>query len=364
MANTNRIDSFSGTTEAYISYLETLVKTYREQGSLSDSLPLATSGQSPASEPTTPLSSRSHSPPSPETNTNLLNDRVSSPSLPLRTSRASVSRGPHSTDRRAPHSNNSSRSSSNRSVARRQVSRASADSVNSTRDSSLPPSPPNAVSSPRRLPHGSEVPEVNARNSKRTYRSLNEDTADESTVRRRRSPSTEDEASTPARQRVDKELDNFLKDVPPMRHWISKRQEASLESVRENRQATRILLGLGARDDDRVTQEANGSSLLDLAEVYFKHCQKVKATGKWYTRMHHFTSLVAISWCQVLVKAQHPVHEVDSMMKRVLKNEQHEERTLRRLRSGAVWVSKCITSLADAGWGDRATEIFLLCESL
>ncbi|KAH7330019.1 hypothetical protein BKA65DRAFT_48318 [Rhexocercosporidium sp. MPI-PUGE-AT-0058] len=151
-----------------------------------------------------------------------------------------------------------------------------------------------------------------------------------------------------------------IKDVPSADDWDVKRREANLFTVDENYHAIAAISGgvLPSRSQYHLPTEPDLGPI-DLARAYARITKLSEGNAAFTCRLHSFHELVFVSLCAVLEASGYPVDEINETMRIYVSHT--EDINLKRLRHGALWANSAICRLAEAGWGDRATELFLLC---
>ena len=165
--------------------------------------------------------------------------------------------------------------------------------------------------------------------------------------------------------RWKKVVDQILADVPDQERWIKRRQEVGLHTVEENHLAIAAVAGnYTASGMPQLNHRSKSLSFIaDLVPSSSTDglLRSAKAYA-WITKgsqvLRSFQELVFVSLCAVL--EQHvSVEYIDQVMRICISDS--EPINLKRLRLGAIWANRAIFNSTKAGWGSRATEIFLLC---
>ncbi|KAI9732515.1 MAG: hypothetical protein M1834_003850 [Cirrosporium novae-zelandiae] len=170
--------------------------------------------------------------------------------------------------------------------------------------------------------------------------------------------------------RWKQDIDKLLAEIPDMSDWISRRKEMMLVSAKDNRNAINFLLkksmplidmsGL-LNDQSKETPKDPSKEIymLEIANSYASFTRNTLAQGKLITRLGLFQALIFVSLCAVLAKIGISSKAVHSVMRVCITNS--EDKYLRRLRRGSIWVNRCISELSKTYWSDRSSEIFLIC---
>ena len=136
----------------------------------------------------------------------------------------------------------------------------------------------------------------------------------------------------------------------------TRRKELDLGTNAENRVTILALLGVGYDGALPKLTRLRGDPV-ESAGHYVEYARTLKQISACYSRLNCFAEIVAVSWCMVLLHIGHPESVVDPLMPR---SKRLTARSNRRLRTGVKMVHQIIVELSEAGWGDRASELFLL----
>ncbi|CZT13939.1 uncharacterized protein RAG0_17549 [Rhynchosporium agropyri] len=149
-------------------------------------------------------------------------------------------------------------------------------------------------------------------------------------------------------------------DIPSADDWDVRRKEVNLFTVEENYFAIAAISG-GIRPSRSLCPMPTEPGLgpIDLARAYARMTKTSEGNAAFTCRLHYFHELVFVSLCAVLEASGYPPEEINETMRIYVSDT--EDINLKRLRRGALWANSAIRRLAEAGWGDRATELFLLC---
>jgi hypothetical protein len=170
--------------------------------------------------------------------------------------------------------------------------------------------------------------------------------------------------------RWQSEMDDMLRGISSSPGWISKREEVGLSSPVELLAAYDIIID-GARplakpgtaDVDRsLIRYEPSRALLQLVNTYAATTAALEVDKKFTVQVYRFRVLVLVSLCCVLLHNGVDKGLVDEAMHAGIS--QSEDRHLDLLRRGASWVNRVIYELGSNGLGHRASELFVLCESL
>jgi hypothetical protein len=171
------------------------------------------------------------------------------------------------------------------------------------------------------------------------------------------------------RQRIQpqwlREMDDMLSDIPNARDWSSKRESVGLSSPAKFLVALDLIIhgkdpqidvDIGPTDvcDDRP------NAILKLLNTFAVTTAALQIETTFTRQICRFRVFVFVSLCCV---AQHHGMEkrfVEEAMKKCISDS--SEKNLARLRNGALWVNRMMSTLAADGRGHRAYELFVLCE--
>lgn len=180
--------------------------------------------------------------------------------------------------------------------------------------------------------------------------------------------------------RWKKVADQILEDVPDAKRWIPRRQELRLKTNEDyNRIVAAVtgVCGIGNTSQRRhrtILPSSNGTSednirvaaavhqntkLPSLTNSLIRSAKACARLTRTSQVLSSFQELVFVSLCVVLECHGIPVDHLDEIMRICISDS--EPRNLKRLRCGAIWANRVIFDLGNAGWGIRATELFLLC---
>jgi hypothetical protein len=164
----------------------------------------------------------------------------------------------------------------------------------------------------------------------------------------------------------DRELKKFLSKIPTPDSWEKRRQKLGLNSKEDFVHVLATLVG--ARIPGRTFQPTGISAVgfagatapspsLKRAYIFAVSTSQLGQNTELLKKTLSFRHLLLASYCEVLVQTGEPADDVDQIMSVGL-----QRKSLERYRRGAVWVHRRIAELYSCGWGDRASELFLLCE--
>ena len=149
--------------------------------------------------------------------------------------------------------------------------------------------------------------------------------------------------------------------VPSADDWDLRRKEVNLFTVEENYLAIAAISGGIQPSVSQCPMPIEpGLGPIDLARAYATMTKTSASSAAFTCRLHFFHELVFVSLCAVLEASGYPVEDINETMRNYVSDT--EAINLKRLRRGALWANSAICRLAEAGWGDRATELFLLCQ--
>ena len=137
-------------------------------------------------------------------------------------------------------------------------------------------------------------------------------------------------------------VDQLVQKVPSYQDWTEARNDLGLRTLEEDYGVIASLCG---------TERASGQ----YASGAKGHASKIRLRQL----INNFECLLLASECCVLESTGTSVKEVNHIMQLIMPDVGPHQ--LARCRKGARWVNGAINDLAWAGWGVRATEIFLLC---
>lgn len=185
-------------------------------------------------------------------------------------------------------------------------------------------------------------------------------------------PMAEKVVQRPLRHRWMHEADILLKEIPEATTWVEKWEKRGLSHKFHYHNAVGTVLGTPPTAESRFDAMSSATAILDnhdcnvrenlLASVS-RYAETVKSSGAAVREAAHiaaFQELVFVSLCVILLDHGVETAMVDEIMRICVSDS--SERNLRRLRLGALWVNKVIHELQWAGWGERASGIFILCK--
>jgi hypothetical protein len=154
------------------------------------------------------------------------------------------------------------------------------------------------------------------------------------------------------------ELNKFLSEIPTRDSWEKRRQEVGLNSKDDFAYVLATLLG--PKSPGKTLEPAGTtapSPSIERAYHFAVSTSKLGQNSQLLMKTLLFRQLLLASYCEVLVKRGEPPCDVDKILSVGLQG-----KSLDRYRKGAVWVNRRISELYSCGWGDRGSELFLLCE--
>ncbi|KAL5361427.1 hypothetical protein BJX96DRAFT_176225 [Aspergillus floccosus] len=163
----------------------------------------------------------------------------------------------------------------------------------------------------------------------------------------------------------EKEMDSFLRDIGSVKDWMDKRTVYHLNTAEDNGQAVTILLGRMGSVELKAKQQ-EGPPLLqnDNKDLIMRGCDYgARANisvghGKRMVLLGKFQELIFVSYCEVMIYVGTSRETVDWMMRRYISDS--TSKNLERIRTGSVWVNRCVAQLLAQSWGYASWEIFLL----
>ncbi|MCJ1473141.1 hypothetical protein MMC13_001792 [Lambiella insularis] len=181
--------------------------------------------------------------------------------------------------------------------------------------------------------------------------------------------------SVPRWKRV---ADRILEDVPDAKRWIPRRQELRLKTNEDynrivatvtgvcgngntSQRYTTILPSSSGTSEDNIRVAAavhQNTTLQSLTGNLIRSAKACAQLTRTSQVLSSFQELVFVSLCVVLECHGIPVDHLDEIMRICISDS--EPPNLRRLRRGALWANRVIFNIGNAGWGIRATELFLL----
>ncbi|KAL9124715.1 MAG: hypothetical protein Q9217_005981 [Psora testacea] len=174
----------------------------------------------------------------------------------------------------------------------------------------------------------------------------------------------------PVTRRWKQEADKLLDGIPEAKAWVEKWKKHGLSSEHDIRSAVGDVLGTPQMSDPRSDAMNSASTVLDshgrnirknlLAHVS-NHAETVKhsvAAARMATHIAAFQELVFVSLCVILQQQGTDTSVVDDIMRVCITDSSPKH--LGRLRRA---VNRVINELQQGGWGQRASEIFILLGS-
>ncbi|KAH8800791.1 hypothetical protein F5884DRAFT_808834 [Xylogone sp. PMI_703] len=162
-------------------------------------------------------------------------------------------------------------------------------------------------------------------------------------------------------------INAFLGGIPPAPLWAKKKEDLYMGSVEQNHSILARLLGHCLSKSYPGSESKSASSisipsttqeaLMVITKEYGRANVESRSEAKLMPFFSLFEQLIFVSMMVVLVRCGLPEEEVDKKMASCF--DAQEQKTLKRIRKGALWANRCIGSLMST-WGPRATEIFLL----
>ena len=183
-------------------------------------------------------------------------------------------------------------------------------------------------------------------------------------------PAVQNAVRRPVRPRWMQEADILLEEVPEAAKWVDKWKKCGVSSACHNQNVICTMLGTPPTPDSRTDVTSSASSILDshgrnaqetLITSVSKYAEVVRssdAAARLFTHIAAFQELVFVSSCVILLDRGIDMRVVDDIMRICISNS--TSKTLKRLRAGARWLDKVINELQRRGWGQRASEIFML----
>jgi hypothetical protein len=162
------------------------------------------------------------------------------------------------------------------------------------------------------------------------------------------------------------EMDGVLDSIPDASSWMAQRKkELGVYSSTQNHPilATVLAHSLIAHPAPEPTCSTSSRSpdtgtLLECAYAYGCATRNSQIKADSATKGVLFQELIFVSFCAVLESCGIPVDSIDQAMKSCFFAK--TEKSLERIRRGALWVNRCIVKLCQNKWGLRSTEIFLV----
>ena len=175
------------------------------------------------------------------------------------------------------------------------------------------------------------------------------------------------------RPRWQESADELLQRLPTTQEWSTKRKEMSLDSENELLQAYDMILSIAqpaeighfrkpAHSPTIVDHSSRSNHPCDLARTYAQVTKHLEDRSKFTNQMLLFRQLVFVSFCVLLRHIGTPRDTVESIMQVCISNS--NGKYLEELQLGARWVNRMIAHMIRKGFGNRASEVFALCEFL
>lgn len=163
-----------------------------------------------------------------------------------------------------------------------------------------------------------------------------------------------------------KELRHFIGDITGNARWVKKKEELGLCYPETNKATIEALCGRtlnpGLCEQPHFYPEKyppEHQALVQRVCGYGSLTKERKLQGNLLLHIAKYQQLIFVSICVIMLETGIPINVVDWMMRRYVSDSKQD--SLRRLRSGSLWVNRCISKLLNQNWGFRSWETFLLC---
>ena len=178
------------------------------------------------------------------------------------------------------------------------------------------------------------------------------------------------QTSQPESSWITTEIRDLMSLVPKTDADWSHRRKAVLLSEPEAIVKTFFQLIYGAQLKSKPSEpgfDQHVTTEHDLLGAYRRFAMGLKRDSMQLTQLSNFSMFLYLSLCRVAAKAGTvPVKEIDEHMRETLEGSRRATLTathLRNLRASVRWPINQASELRRRGLGNRADELFLLCES-
>ena len=148
----------------------------------------------------------------------------------------------------------------------------------------------------------------------------------------------------------------ILTQVTP-EQWNERREYFGLHN--EATWLTTAIFGAPVQGSGRQAESQFGAGIMISAQAYATVTKATQKSADMFRQIHSFMELVLVSLCAVLEFLNYPVDEINETMRICLSDS--DDINLKRLRHGAIWVSRTIVDMYKAGIGDKGSEFFFIC---
>ncbi|OBT59274.1 hypothetical protein VE04_00369 [Pseudogymnoascus sp. 24MN13] len=184
---------------------------------------------------------------------------------------------------------------------------------------------------------------------------------------------SQDSSHNPAkkRQRIqtrwEHEMDGMLSDIPKSKDWSPKRESVGLASSAKILVALDVIIhGRGPQMDLNTGQTDlsvvcydRSNAILQLLNTFAITTAALQIETTFTRQTYRFRVFVFVSLCCVALHHGVEKRFVEEAMQKCVSDSCGKNLT--RLRNGALWVNRMMSTLAADGLGHRAYELFVLC---
>jgi hypothetical protein len=167
--------------------------------------------------------------------------------------------------------------------------------------------------------------------------------------------------------RWEGEMDAMLRDIND-EDLALKRKSVGLSSSPDILMALDLIIDGKRPPTERVANDTHlsvvcydpSNIVVQLLDSFATRTAALEIDATFTTQIYHFRMLVFISLCCVALKRGVAMSVIENIMQKCVSDS--TGKNLSRLRSGALWVNRMMSTLAADGFGHLAYEIFVLCE--
>jgi hypothetical protein len=175
-------------------------------------------------------------------------------------------------------------------------------------------------------------------------------------------PTQSQQQNSQPKKQWERELGKFLVELPCPDTWDAVRQNLGLgPGISLSHVLNRLLCGGSGNILESTTSDAidvsRHSALLQPAYRFASLTRQCRKEAHLAGALSCFREILLASYCYILKHV-----ESDQAAAEVMKCAHLSETTVNRYYAGARWVNQQINTLYSRDWGDRATELFLICE--
>lgn len=166
--------------------------------------------------------------------------------------------------------------------------------------------------------------------------------------------------------RWKQDAQKLIRATPNAEDWTKAVQKADLCGIIGTEQAASYLLDQGTALSPvsvTTTLQDRSLALLDRIRSYAISTSRRKASASTLVKLAAFQQFLLLSACVVLRATK---TATDSSVVEIVKIciGDRDKRYCRRVLDAVLYVNRLVDSLSAQGWGDRAAELVMLCESV